>query len=128
MSRSLIVAILALGWITGADAQPYPAPDARLAAVVARAAPDAPGYLVQADQALARRQMGLARETIERAETAFLNARLRGERGLRRAIEAIAAARQAMDRGDIAGARQAIQPLIVATTGGAPMPPPRGPK
>lgn len=127
MSRSLALAMLALGWIAGAEAlaQPY---DPRVAAIIARVAPDAPGYLIQADQALAQRQMGMARETLERAETSFLNARLRGERGLGRAIEAIAAARQAMDRRDVAGARAAIRPLILASTGGAPMPPARGPK
>lgn len=126
MARSLAFAILALGWIAGAEAQAQPY-DPRIAAVIARVAPDGRGWLIQADQALAQRQMGLARETVERAETPFLNARLRGERGLGRAIEAIAQARHAMDRGDIAGARQAIRPLIAASTGG-PMMPPRGVK
>ena len=128
MARSsLAFAVLALGWIAGAEAlaQPY---DPRGAAIIARVAPDAPGYLVQADQALARRHMGLARETLEPAETSFLNARLRGERGLGGAIQAIAQARYAMDRGDVGGARGAIRPLIVASTGGAPVPLPRGPK
>lgn len=126
MNRSLAFAVLALGWIAGAEAmaQPY---DPRIAGVIARVAPDAPGWLAQADQALARRQMGIARETLERAETSFLNARLRGERGLGRAIESIAAARQAMDRGDINGARGAIQPLSMASAGAMPVAP-RGPK
>ena len=120
MTRSLALATLALGWILGADAQAQAfAPDgprgARIAAVIARVAPDAPPLLERADQALSRHHVAAAREALERAQTSFLNARLRGERGMSRAIDALATARTALDRGDLAGARGAIQPLLSVT-------------
>lgn len=119
MPQTVAFAILALGWILGAEAsaQPYAAGGARIAAIVARVTPEAPPWLARADLALARRQAAPAREALERAETALLNARLRGERGLIRAIAAMATAREAMDRGDQPGARAAIQPMLVS---GAP--------
>ena len=111
----MVMTGLAIG--PAASAQPAAVESSRppRAAAIARLAPDAPMWLERADTALARRQAGAAREALERAETAFLNGRLRGERGMTRPLAAITAARSALDRGDHAGARAAIQPLLAVT-------------
>ena len=63
--------------------------------------------LAAADDALAAGRTGLAREEIERAETALLNA---GRGAPPRAVAALAAARGAIERGATAEARAALQP------------------
>jgi ATP/maltotriose-dependent transcriptional regulator MalT len=112
MSRSLAFAVLALGWISGAEALAQPTGGARIPVLVARAAPDAPPHLAAADLALAHRQRNAATEAMERAQTAFLNARLRGEQGLGRAIGQMGMARAALERGDYDAARAAIRPML----------------
>lgn len=80
--------------------------------------PDAAGstpeaYLAAADRALAARQTGRAQEALERAETRLLtrstDPSMANSPDNAPVVQQIAQARQALARGDMAGARQAIR-------------------
>jgi hypothetical protein len=79
------------------------------------------GQVLAADAALAAGRGAEAQKRIEQAETMLLNARRRGGQGRgERVAAALEAARAATARGDHAGARAALRPLVERLSRGAP--------
>jgi hypothetical protein len=77
-----------------------------------RASDAVAGFVHQADAALKARHAAEARDRLEQAETALLNARTDGERGYRVQVQDIAAARGALAAGDLGTAQRDVGSLL----------------
>lgn len=77
-----------------------------------RVSDEVAGFVRQADAALKARHSAEARDRLEHAETALLNARTDGERGYRAQVQDIAAARGALAAGDLGTAQRNVGSLL----------------
>lgn len=92
---------------TTAPATVMPAQPQRL-----RASDEVAGFVRQADAALKARHAVEARDRLEHAETALLNARADGERGYHAQVQDISAARGALAAGDLGTAQRDVGHLL----------------
>lgn len=77
-----------------------------------RVSEEVAGFVRQADAALKARHAAEARDRLEHAETALLNARTDGEHGYRTQVQDIAAARGALAAGDLGSAQRDVGSLL----------------